>query len=168
MDKRGTVLYDERATWAALRALGGNTGLAKYAFLHIASHAFYDAVSGRASGLALHDRDVWLDEVWELAPLPPLFSLSACSGMQSYLYEGDEPIGLATTCLQAGAQHVVGSLWPVRDAGAASVMSAFYRYFFEGSAPPRALAMAQRQAAMGDSAWRCWAPFICVGALERG
>jgi CHAT domain-containing protein len=167
MNGRGTVLYDKQATWKALRALGGQAGLAEHAFLHVASHAFYDAVSGRASGLALHDRDVWLDELWELAPLPSLFSLSACSGMQSYLYEGDEPIGLATTCLQAGAQHVVGSLWPMPDADAASVMSDFYHYFFDGSAPPQALAAAQRQAALGDLAWRCWAPFICVGALER-
>ena len=106
---------------------------------------------------------MWLDELWDLAPLPALVSLSACSGMQSYLYAGDEPISLAATCLQAGAQQVVGSLWPVRDDEALTITGAFYEHFFDGAHPALALVRAQRQAIAAGATWRCWAPFVCVG-----
>jgi len=158
------LLSDARATWDALRTLAQNGAFAAYSFLHIASHAFFDAVTGRASGLALYDRDVWLDELWEIAPLPSLVSLSACSGMQSYVVEGDEHISLATTCLQAGARHVLGSLWRVRDEDVPAISTAFYHHLFEGAPPALALARAQRQAIDAGASWSAWAPFVCMGA----
>ena len=164
MNGHGRRLFGPKATWDNLLQLSQESGLADFAFLHIASHAFYDAVTGRTSGLALHDRDIWLDELWELAPLPRLVSLSACSGMQSYLYEGDEPISLAATCLKAGAQHVAGSLWPVRDEDASAITQTFYQQVFAGARPAQALAHAQRQAIAAGAPWRSWAPFVCLGA----
>jgi CHAT domain-containing protein len=77
------ALLNEAATWPALLGLAEGSGLSSYAFLHIASHAFADGVSGRLSGLAMFDRDVWLDELWNCAPFPALVTLSACSGSKS-------------------------------------------------------------------------------------
>jgi CHAT domain-containing protein len=64
--------------------------------------------------------------------------------------------------LQAGAQHVVGSLWPVRDEHAAEITTAFYEQYFAGNRPAPALAKTQRQAISAGAAWRRWAPFVCV------
>ena len=163
MKGHGHHLIDREATWDNLLQLSRESGLTHFAFLHIASHAFYDGVTGRASGLALYDRNIWLDQLWELAPLPPLVSLAACSGMQSYVYEGDEPISLAVTCLKAGAQQVVGSLWPVRDEDAAAITANFYEHLFAGARPAQALAYAQRQSIAAGASWRSWAPFVCLG-----
>ena len=123
------------ATAENLFKLAQTDGLEQFDFLHIASHAFADQLTGRLSGLALYDRDLWLDEIYQLAPLPRLVTLSACSGTASRLYEGDEPIGLATTCLAAGAQHVVGSLWPLLDTYMAAFMRHFYEYLRQRPSP---------------------------------
>jgi CHAT domain-containing protein len=167
------VLHDEAATWPAFYNLAAGQGLVHFSFLHMASHAFHDNVTGRLSGLALYDRDVWLDELWDCAPLPKLVTLSACSGSKSRLYEGDEHVGLVTTCLAAGAQHVVASLWPVLDQDAVNLMVAFYSYLTANQrvAGPRitaygvarALALAQRAAWQAGKAPTQWGGFCCTG-----
>jgi CHAT domain-containing protein len=156
-------LLAEEATWPHLLALAEPGGLAGYTFLHVASHAFRDPVSGRLGGLALSDRNLLLDEVWELAPLPSLVTLSACSGSRSRLYAGDEQVGLAATCLAAGAQTFVGSLWPVLDETAVALMADFYASLAAGSGPARALALAQRRAWQHTNNLEQWGGFLCTG-----
>jgi CHAT domain-containing protein len=156
----GLALQEQEATWPNLLALRQADSLARFGFLHIASHAFADPVSGRASGIALYDQDIWLDQLWELAPLPGLVTLSACSGVQSLTHQGDEHVGLATTCLAAGANQVIGSLWPVLDLAAAHLMADFYHHYAAGRSPAAALAHAQRVQS-GRSA--AWSGFLCLG-----
>jgi CHAT domain-containing protein len=159
----GAHLLGQAATWPRMKELAGKDGLARFSFLHFAGHAFHDQVNGRLSGFSLHDRDVWLDEFWVLTPAPALVSLSACSGIQSRVYPGDEHVSLAVTCLAAGARHVIGSLWPVRDDDAMALMVEFYHYFLAGSSPAKALALAQRAlAGQGLSTLR-WGTFCCLG-----
>jgi CHAT domain-containing protein/tetratricopeptide (TPR) repeat protein len=143
----GQPLRDTAATWGNLQALAGAEGLAaRFAFWHLASHAFYDGLSGRFSSVALYDRDVLLDELWQLAPLPALVTLSACSGGHSLVYAGDEHVSLTLTCLAAGAQSVVSSLWPVQDGPMPELMARFYFHWQGGARPSQALALAQREA----------------------
>lgn len=157
-------LIDRQATWKAVRALAQpNMGLADLAFLHIATHYAPDEVTGRQSGLALADGDVWLDQIVDLAPLPGLVTFSACSGAQQLILRGDEQIGLPLTCLAAGAQTVVGSLWPVLDQDSAEMMSDFYRYYLAGQSPAAALAAGQRRAWRADRPSLSWASFVCLG-----
>ncbi|MFN8597858.1 MAG: CHAT domain-containing tetratricopeptide repeat protein [Anaerolineae bacterium] len=160
---RSRCLLNSDATWPQLQALNQTTGLQHFAFWHIASHAFYDSITGRLSGIALADQDVWLDQLRALAPLPDLITLSACSGTQSLLFEGDEAIGLATTCLAAGARHVIGALWPIRDDAAADLMRDFYRHFLAGESVARALALAQRAAAHSSADHLSWGSWLCLG-----
>jgi tetratricopeptide (TPR) repeat protein len=154
------ALCEQEATWPNLLALCQENGLARFAFLHVASHAFADPVSGRASGLALYDQDIWLDQLWEVAPLPALVTLSACSGAQSVTHQGDEHVGLATTCLAAGANQVIASLWPVLDPAAARLMADFYGHYAAGRSPAAALAYAQRAQSGPPS---LWSGFLCLG-----
>jgi CHAT domain-containing protein len=111
----------------------------------------------------LYDRDLWLDEIYQLAPLPRLVTLSACSGILSRLFEGDEQVGLATTCLAAGAQQVVGSLWPLLDEAMVEFMRRFYTYLQEEGAPALALAQTQRDLYEMGSPMVQWGSLQCIG-----
>jgi CHAT domain-containing protein len=163
LDSAHVVLQGTEATMGNLLQLRQEHRWAQFDYFHVATHAFSDRVTGRLSGLALADGDVWLDALWQLAPLPPLVTLSACSGLANQFYEGDEPLGLATTCLAAGAQSVVGSLWPVADDDAPVLMEPFYRALTGGERPAKALALAQRTAAEAGWAANHWGGFQCVG-----
>jgi CHAT domain-containing protein len=160
-------LLDSDANWENILALAKEKKLDSFSFWHIATHAFHDPQTGRLSGIALSDGDLWLDRISELAPLPHLVTLSACSGLQSRLYEGDESIGLATTCLASGAQQVVASLWPVRDDRAVGLMMDFYENWWSGQSPARALALSQRAAAVEyGNELNEWSSFLCFGAPD--
>ncbi|MCA9950131.1 MAG: CHAT domain-containing protein [Anaerolineales bacterium] len=157
-----TVLRD--VTTAQLEAFACETRLARFDFMHIVSHAFVDQLTGRLSGVALHDRDLWLDEVPPLGPLPATVVLSACSSNVGRLFAGDEQVGLAATCLTAGAQRVVGSLWPVADKNMPRLMGAFYRYLRAGRPAAGALAEAQREMLAANLPAEVWSGFTLVGA----
>lgn len=161
LTKHGQSLTNEQATWQSLTSLRSQNGLTDYAFLHVASHASYDSFTGRLSGIALYDQDLWQDQLWEIAPLPGLIVLSACSGSQSLVYEGDEHAGLTTTCLAAGAQTVIGSLWPIIDGDTADLMPAFYHAYLAGHGAARSLTLAQRS--LGNAAINKWGSFLCIG-----
>ncbi|MFO7682007.1 MAG: CHAT domain-containing protein, partial [Chloroflexota bacterium] len=163
------LLTGHDATGANWQQLRQEKGLARFAFLHIATHAFADPYSGRLSGIALYDQDLWLDELAQMAPLPPLVVLSACSSLRTLLYEGDEPMGLPAACLAAGAQRVVGAHWPIADESAPELMVNFYRFLLTGRGVAEALAWAQRTAIEQTPAGQPeinqanWAAFLCVG-----
>ncbi|MDH5508254.1 MAG: CHAT domain-containing protein [Anaerolineae bacterium] len=165
----GKELPEGEATWKNLVALthpkGKNRGdgLRNFSFLHVASHIFSDPHTGRLSGVILADSEIWVDRWRDLAPLPALVTLSACNGTQSLIYLGDEPVGLPITCLVAGAERVIGSIWPVQDHAAAELMTDFYTYWATGKKPAEALAMAQRAAFKRGAKIDDWASLICFG-----
>ena len=156
-------LLDTDATWSNLLDMKHADGLRRFRFLHIASHAFQESITGRLRGVALYDQDLWLDQWWELAPLPGLVTLSACNSIQSLVHEGDEPVGVTSTCLAAGARHVVGSLWPVLDKDAAHLLLEFYEHFLSGQSAAQALALAQRTQKVVKGSIR-WESFLCMGS----
>ena len=152
------------ATWDGLLSTVQREGIGDYAFLHLATHAFHDPLTARLSGFALHDRDVWLEDLWDLAPLPPLVTLSACSGTRSLVFAGDEPDGLAATCLAAGAATVIGSLWPVLDSVSAQRTEDLYTALQSGAGPASALAAAQRTAILRGESPDLWGGYLCLGS----
>jgi tetratricopeptide (TPR) repeat protein len=164
------VLSEEQATWGNLvelsragATLAQPAGLARFAWLHIASHFFADRYTGRLSGIALADGDIWLDQLRDLAPLPALVTLSACNSNDSFLFEGDERLDLQTTCLIAGADCVVGSAWPVLDSAAAELMLRFYDQYLSGMDPAQAVARAQREMIEQGRDLQDWGSFVCAG-----
>ncbi len=156
-------LIDADATFENWRETKQEDGVSRFRFLHLATHAFSDQMTGRLSGLALYEHDFWLDELQQLAPLPPLVTLSACSGLRNLVHEGDEQMGLAITCLSAGAQRVVGSLWPVLDESTPGFMRNFYRGVLNGQGVAEALAQAQRTAVQTQADIMQWGSFQCIG-----
>lgn len=167
----GKLLFDSQASWDNIRAMKDAEhsphqahGLSRFSWLHIASHMFSDPRTGRLSGIALWDRDIWLDQLRDLAPLPSLITFSACNGISSFVYEGDEHVGAPTTCLIAGASSVIGSVWPVIDQAAAKFMVDFYDHYLVGMHPAQAAAKTQRQMIEQGEDLKAWAGFVCMGA----
>ena len=166
----GHCLMETEATWENLLRLnlgmagGVDPGLSRFTWLHIATHFFVHARTGRLSGLALWDGDVWLDKLRDLAPLPRMVTLSACNSISSFVYEGDEHMDLPTTFLIAGADCVIGSLWPILDETAAEFTSRFYIHYFNGLSPARSLVQTQREWMDRGEPVGPWMSFLCVGA----
>jgi CHAT domain-containing protein len=71
---------------------------------------------------------------------------------------------MSTTSLVAGANTVVGSLWPVLDSAPAADMTHFYQGFFGGLSPAEALAQAQRASIQNGEELQHWAGFLCLGS----
>jgi tetratricopeptide (TPR) repeat protein len=169
LGSEGKALIGNDATWGNLMTISAarqgetRTGLSGFGYLHIASHIFSDPRTGRLSGIALSDSDVWLDQLNDLAPLSRLVVLSGCNGIQSRIFTGDEHLGVAIRCLLAGAQVVIGSLWPVLDSPTAGFMNDFYAHLMAHGSPSDALAHMQRKAIQSGVRWNVWGGFSCVG-----
>lgn len=167
----GHILYEKEVTWENIKGLCHTTsgsanqveGLSRFTWLHIASHIFADPHTGRLSGIAMWDGDIWLDQLRDLTPLPRLVTFSACNGIYSFVYEGDEHIGLATTCLVSGASSVVGSIWPIMDRSSAEFMICYYDNYLSGLHPAQAVSQTQRQMISRGESVSTWAGFICLG-----
>ena len=164
LDDKSRIILDSQAIKANLLEQY-TEGLDYYDILHIATHAFPDSdpQTGRLSGFALWDEDLWLDDLWDLAPLPSLVVLSACSGTMGRVYDGDEHLGLTTTCLAAGADCVIGALQAVPDKTAAHLMAHFYKHLSQNKTPAMSLALAQREIIAGEANYVGWQEFSCVG-----
>ena len=156
--------------------------------LHLATHGFYrpaGAPSDRPlllSGVALAGanralRDTGQDGILyaiEAQDLnlegTELVVLSACETGQGQVDYGEGVSGLVQALRTAGARHVLVTLRPVSDEGAASFMESFYRHWLgqARSNPAAAFQAAQREAiraapgspAGGDPTW---AQFVLVG-----
>lgn len=163
LGQHGQVLMEQDASWQNLLALKHDREFSGFAWLHIASHFFSDRHTGRLSGLALSDDDIFLDQIRDLAPLPELVSLSACNSNDSFLFEGDERLDLQTTCFMAGANTVIGSSWPLIDASAAELTVHFFEHYFAGSSASQVVVQAQRQFMERGKPLETWASFVCAG-----
>jgi len=157
-------LPEEEITFAKLLEMRREKfGLAPYDWLHVATHFFSDVQSGRLSGIALKQEDIFLDQLRDLAPLPPLMTLSGCSGLYSRIYAGDEQISLSNTCFLSGAQSIMGSVWPILDQSAAALMADFYLNQRKYRRPSLALAETQRKKIHSGEDISAWCSFCCLG-----
>lgn len=62
---------------------------------------------------AMEHSTLSVTDIFDLKLQSPLVSLLACGSSQQKLQAGDEPLGLVTAFLCAGAASVIGTLWPV-------------------------------------------------------
>ncbi|NEH49581.1 CHAT domain-containing protein [Rhizobium leguminosarum] len=111
-------------------------------WLHFACHARLVLGNPQATGIRLaaqvDDRDhiLSLDEITRSGRIKQnaVVVLSACETGSSMPYFADEYVSIAGGVVTAGAQAVVATMWKVRDACAALVMSRFYREIAGGEA----------------------------------
>ena len=125
------VLQDQAFTAQALH----DTLAAAPSVVHIASHFHLAAAEEESSYLLLGDGQRL--PLARLAQMPwdrvRLVLLSACdSAVGDTARQGREFNGLAGVLRQAGAGHVLASLWPIADGSTAEFMREFYRPMAEG------------------------------------
>jgi CHAT domain-containing protein len=95
-----------------------------------------------------------------------LVTLSACDTGSGEAKAGEGVMGLRRGFLQAGAQHLLMTLWPISDETTVQIMIDFYDATRRTANPPQALAEVQRDCLVnirkehGTKAVRLAGPFI--------
>jgi CHAT domain-containing protein len=108
----------------------------------------------------------------------PLVVNMACASGRQEIKRGDEPFGLTSAFLFAGAQAVIGTLWPIKSADGRRFTKLFYAAMREQKRGPGArgvdidVARALQKAALsirGTDATEApyhWASFVACGAPQ--
>ncbi|USC16246.1 CHAT domain-containing protein [Rhodococcus sp. 11-3] len=103
--------------------------------LHFSGHSHAHNWDPRESTIALDDKSVSVrDLLNEVHAMSSLTVLSSCQSAQTNTVTiPDEFLGIQTGFLYAGSRFVVGSLWPVLDASAPSLMARFHWHLAHSS-----------------------------------
>lgn len=88
--------------------------------------------------------------------------LSVCNGGLYRIGPADEPYGLMPAFLEAGAQNVMGTLWPLDDQFGRDFMIEFYKHL-SAEGPASAYRKASLRFIGEDEFIRRWAGFVLVG-----
>jgi CHAT domain-containing protein len=161
-----TLLLDDNFTLSRFKQ---EVTTSPYSIIHIASHGIFGS-NAENSFLMAYDDLLHIDELETLlksekfAKQPiELLTLSACQTA-----EGDDraPLGFAGVALKAKARSAMGTLWPISDEAAFSLMTHFYQNLQQGNmSKVKALQQAQLTLIKEDNMKNpfYWSPFILVG-----
>lgn len=153
-------------------AFGTQIASGDFNVVHIASHGVFGGTADTTFIIA-YDNVITIDKLQDFLrttgkqgvkgnPIE-LLTLSACETA-----EGDDraPLGLSGAALKAQAHSALGSLWPIADAAAKTVMPSFYTNLVQnGQGKAKSLQQAQLEL-LKDKRFEhpfFWAPFILVG-----
>lgn len=140
-----------------------------YRIVHIASHGVFGGSADSSYIMAFDDvlsmnslESLLKSEKFQNNPIE-LLGLSACQTA-----EGNDraPLGIAGVAIKARARSVLGTLWPVEDNAAKSVMRKFYDGVANGGlSKTEALRQAQLELLRQHSFEHpfFWAPFVLIG-----
>ena len=144
---RSRLLLGSDASERELFDLNAPGELAKYRYVHLATHGLADSERPELSGLVLarapvdpdYDGVLHMREVFHLKLNADLVVLSACqSGLGKHL-TGEGMVGLSTAFFFAGTPSLVVSLWNVSDVSTALLMRRFYENLLKGQRKSGAL-----------------------------
>jgi CHAT domain-containing protein/uncharacterized protein HemY len=149
--------------------------LAKYRYVHFATHGILNSEHPELSGIVLSlvneqgqpvDGFLRLHEIYNLNLPADLVVLSACQTGLGKEIRGEGLIGLTRGFMYAGAPRVVASLWKVDDVATAELMKRFYRGMLKENLRPAA---ALRQAKVEMWKQKRWnAPFYWAAFELQG
>lgn len=118
--------------------------LARYRYVHFATHGLIDSQQPKLSKLALsqfdaagHPQDGFLRlaDIYNLQLNADLVVLSACQTALGKEVRGEGLVGLTRGFMYAGASRVLASLWSVEDRATAKLMKSFYRHLLAEQRP---------------------------------
>lgn len=159
----------------ASRTTARSPELARYRFIHFATHGLLNAEHPELSGLVLSlvdaeghpiDGFLRLHEIYDLKLPVELVVLSACSTGLGKEVKGEGLVGLTRGFMYAGTPRVVASLWKVDDEATAELMANFYRGMLKGKLRPAAALRAAQIEMLNQPRWRSpyyWAAFVLQG-----
>ena len=163
---KGTVLLDSQFTAGRFR---DEAESGAYRIVHVASHGIFGG-SAETSFLLAYDELLTMSNLQSLLksdqvqkrPIE-LLSLSACETA-----EGNDraPLGISGAAIKARAKSVLGTLWPVNDAAAKSMMIKTYQGIaLEKLSKTEALRQAQISLINDPELSHpfFWAPFVLIG-----
>lgn len=137
--------------------------------LHIAAHSEFDISHPDLSFIELHDKRLYMFDIWQYDVSYELVVLSGCETGRSKVFPGDELIGLGSSFLYKGVQSLIMSLWQVRSDWANDLMQEFYSKLLLGSnskeflSKSKALQKAQVMFAQKDVHPLFWGAFQLMG-----
>jgi hypothetical protein len=166
-----TAVLDEAATEEAFKR-----ALESKRYVHLRAHGklFLDAPSFHTVFLHPDGREDGRLRAYELLPLDltglELVTLGACETALGRVDRSDNPRGLPAALLLAGAQAVIGTLWPVLASASTCFFTQLYRALVEdGGDVAAAFAVAQRATRELRPQYRDWGAFYLTGGLgQRG
>ncbi|RBP49135.1 CHAT domain-containing tetratricopeptide repeat protein [Arenicella xantha] len=148
----------------------------RYSILHFATHGLLNNQTPALSGLVFSrnstDAHFWLTpEISSTDLQANLVVLSACESSIGREVAGEGLLSLSRAFIEAGASHVIGTLWKVQDTATAQLTSRFYSKLLDDSlAVSVALQMAQLEVYNDQqNDWRdpyYWAGFQLQGGWQ--
>jgi len=171
------IVTGMQATEAEVKRASQSGRLARFRYLHLATHGILGFDVGQQPALVLsligsdgrrdefgtNDGFLRLDEVTGLALNADLVVLSACRTGEGRLYNGEGVVGLSRAFMHAGARGVVCSLWSVDDRETARFMTVLYGKLKDGRSVVDALHEAKLEMIRGHKTPSHWAPFVLIG-----
>jgi CHAT domain-containing protein len=148
------------------------TDLARYKFVHFATHGILPVESGikepslvlSYDGRGKDDMLLTLSEILEFKLRADMVVLSACNTGSGKVTRAEGVASLGSAFLAAGAASVTVSLWHVADNSTAELMEEFYKNLVKGMSKAAALAAARSAlVAKGYDNPFFWAPFVLTG-----
>lgn len=138
--------------------------LGAWKVIHFATHAVADVAHPERGEIRLPGGGrLRAAEIVDLGLRGQVIVLSACSGTDGRIVQGEGVLGLARAFIAGGARAVVGSRWPMRDAESAAFVEQFVEGLGRGLAVDTAVARAQDVLAAGGAPEGAWAGFMVVG-----
>jgi CHAT domain-containing protein len=162
------LLTGPRATERFLK----ESDLRQFSLLHLATHAVVDAAAPERSAIVLaaspdgEDGLLQVEEISHLKLEQKAVILAACSTSSGLVRRAEGVMSLARAFFEAGAQTVVGTLAPVRDAESADLFEGFYQRIAEGKSVGRALLEAKRARIHAGAPAAAWATVVALGNDE--
>jgi tetratricopeptide (TPR) repeat protein len=163
------ILLGAAATEEAVKERSVNGSLARYRYVHFATHGRMGIADGDQPALVLsgdgrgEDDLLQLDEVTALRLNADLVVLSACETGRGRLDEAEGVRGLARAFLAAGCRGVLCTLWKIDDRATSSLMADVYAGIEKQQSPAEALREAQLRMIADGKPPLNWAPFILIG-----
>jgi hypothetical protein len=162
---RGSTLLNDQATErAVLDALRASQ------MVHVATHGAFPSGAAAFQRIFLAPEDdsdgtLYAHELLgrDIRGLS-LVTLSACETALGRFDVGDNLRGLPANLFLAGAEAIVGTLWPVETTTAGAFFRAMYRALAQNETRLAAFAYAQREARKAHPEFRDWGAFYYSGA----
>lgn len=144
-----------------------STHLSQSGLLHLSTHATFRADNPMFSALKMADGWLSVNDLYQMADMPPMVTLSACETGRYQVATGDELLGLSRGLLASGARSIIVSLWMVEDKVTASLMTHYYKALQRGESIHSALRAAQLTIKEENPHPYYWSAFIVIGDVRN-